>query len=140
MGVFFTQDKVDDKGYPVRDRASSGYIATFEPAAAFQRLVKAEGIRRGADHVRQLTVIGDGAAWIWNSGRLPLVPLTRPVRRLRRRRGRMQVRHRPAPQTGRHALDRQRRRLDHHPPQQRSQQPVGSRLQPGRNRLTFPAS
>jgi hypothetical protein len=27
--------------------------------------VKAEGIRRGADHIRQLTVIGDGAAWIW---------------------------------------------------------------------------
>jgi len=27
--------------------------------------VKAEGIRRGADHVRQFTVIGDGAAWIW---------------------------------------------------------------------------
>ena len=66
MAVFFTQDKVDDEGYPVRDRASSSYIATFEPAAAFQRLVKAEGIRRGADHVRQLTVIGDSAAWIWN--------------------------------------------------------------------------
>ena len=28
--------------------------------------MKAEGIRRGADHVRQVTVIGDGAAWIWN--------------------------------------------------------------------------
>jgi hypothetical protein len=27
--------------------------------------VKAEGIRRGADHVRQLTILGDGAAWIW---------------------------------------------------------------------------
>ena len=66
MAVFFTQDKVNGDGYPVRDRASSSYIATFEPAAAFQRLVKAEGIRRGADHVRQLTVIGDGAAWIWN--------------------------------------------------------------------------
>ena len=66
MAVFFTQDKVNDDGYPVRDRASSSYIATFEPAAAFQRLVKAEGIRRGADQVRQLTVIGDGAAWIWN--------------------------------------------------------------------------
>ena len=66
MAVFFTQDKLDDDGYPVRDRASSSYIATFEPAATFQRLVKAEGIRRGADHVRQLTVIGDGAAWIWN--------------------------------------------------------------------------
>jgi hypothetical protein len=65
MAVFFTQDKVDREGYPVRDRASSSYIATFEPAAAFGDLVKAEGIRRGADHVRQLTVIGDGAAWIW---------------------------------------------------------------------------
>ena len=29
-------------------------------------MVKAEGIRRGADHVRQLTILGDGAAWIWN--------------------------------------------------------------------------
>jgi len=66
MAVFFTQDKPDDNGYPVRDRDSSSYIATFEPAAAFGRLVKAAGIRRGADHVRQLTVIGDGAAWIWN--------------------------------------------------------------------------
>jgi hypothetical protein len=66
MAVFFTQDKLDDEGYPIRDRASSSYIATFEPAAAFQRLVRAEGIRRGADHVRQLTVTGDGAAWIWN--------------------------------------------------------------------------
>jgi hypothetical protein len=28
--------------------------------------VKAEGTRRGADHVRQLTILGDGAAWIWN--------------------------------------------------------------------------
>jgi hypothetical protein len=32
----------------------------------FGDLVKAEGIRRGADHVRQLTILGDGAAWIWN--------------------------------------------------------------------------
>jgi len=66
LAVFFAQDEVDDDGYPVRDRASSSYIATFEPAAEFQKLVKAEGIRRGAGHVRQLTIIGDGAAWIWN--------------------------------------------------------------------------
>lgn len=65
MAVFFTQDKLDARGYPVRDRASSSYIATFEPAATFGGLVKAEGIRRGAGHVRQMTVIGDGAAWIW---------------------------------------------------------------------------
>jgi len=33
----------------------------------FADLVQAEGIARGADHVRQLTILGDGAAWIWNT-------------------------------------------------------------------------
>jgi len=65
LAVFFTQDKLDRDGYPVRDRDSASVIATFEPASVFAGLVRAEGIRRGADHVRQLTVIGDGAAWIW---------------------------------------------------------------------------
>jgi hypothetical protein len=66
LAVFFTQHDVDEKGYPVRDRDSASYIATFEPASVFGDMVKAEGIRRGADHVRQLTILGDGAAWIWN--------------------------------------------------------------------------
>ena len=65
LAVFFTQDELDDDGYPVRDRDSCSYIAAFEPAGVFGDLVKAEGIRRGADHVRQLTILGDGAAWIW---------------------------------------------------------------------------
>ena len=66
LAVFFTQDKLDSGGYPVRDRKSASVIAAFEPAATFAGLVKAEGIRRGAGHVRQLTILGDGAAWIWN--------------------------------------------------------------------------
>jgi hypothetical protein len=66
LAVFFTQHTLDTDGYPVRDRASSSYIASFQTAGIFADLVKAEGIRRGADHVRQLTFIGDGAAWIWN--------------------------------------------------------------------------
>jgi len=65
LAVFFTQDTLDGKGYPVRDPGSSSYIATFEPAHAFAGLVEAEGIRRGARHVRQMTILGDGAAWIW---------------------------------------------------------------------------
>jgi hypothetical protein len=65
LAVFFTQDTLDAGGYPVRDRKSTSVIATFEPAATFAGLVKAEGIRRGADHIRQFTIIGDGAAWIW---------------------------------------------------------------------------
>ena len=54
LAVFFTQDKLDKDGYPVRDRDSSSIIATFESAAVFGALVKAGGIRRGADHVRQM--------------------------------------------------------------------------------------
>jgi hypothetical protein len=66
LAVFFTQGKVNDEGYPVRDRDSTSVIATFDPASVFAGLVKAEGIRRGADHVRQFTILGDGAPWIWN--------------------------------------------------------------------------
>jgi hypothetical protein len=66
LAVFFTQDKVDEDGYPVRDPGSSSYLATFEPAHVFADLVEAEGIRRGAHHIRQFTILGDGAAWIWN--------------------------------------------------------------------------
>jgi hypothetical protein len=66
LAVFFTQDQLNEDGYPVRDSGSSGYIASFEPAAVFADLVQAEGTRRGADHVRQFTITGDGAAWIWN--------------------------------------------------------------------------
>ena len=66
LAVFFTQDKLDARGCPVRDRDSSSYIATFEPAHLFADLVEAEGIRRGAHHIRQMTILGDGAAWIWN--------------------------------------------------------------------------
>jgi hypothetical protein len=64
--VFFTQNGVDEDGYLVRDRDSSSYVATFEPAHAFAGLVEVEEIRRGAGHVRQFTVLGDGAARIWN--------------------------------------------------------------------------
>jgi len=66
LGVFFTQNQAGQDGYPVRDPDSSSYVATFEPAHVFAGLVEAEGIRRGAHHVRQLTILGDGAAWIWN--------------------------------------------------------------------------
>ena len=186
--VAFTQTTVDENGRPVRDPHSSSYLATFAPAAEFGMLMAAEARRRGAGHVRQLTILGDGAAWIWNLatrhfpeatqivdlfharehlhdlGRLlafmlgdrkhagsphgtpssttatsrrcwpppapsrspaqsrraghrpgllrdqrppdalPALPLPRPVHRLRRRGGRVQGGHRPAPQTLRHAL------------------------------------
>jgi hypothetical protein len=66
LACLFTQTAVDDDGYPVRDPGSSSYLATFDPAARFGQLVAAEARRRGAEHIRQLVVLGDGAVWIWN--------------------------------------------------------------------------
>jgi len=66
MAAVFTQTRVDDDGYPVRDPGSSSYLATFAPAAEFGMLMAAEARRRGAGRIRQLTVLGDGAVWIWN--------------------------------------------------------------------------
>jgi len=66
MAVAFTQTRLDQDGRPVRDPRSSSYLATFSPAAAFGVLMAAEARRRGAGHIRQLTVLGDGAPWIWN--------------------------------------------------------------------------
>ena len=40
------RNRVDNDGYPVRDRDSTSVIATFEPASVFAGLVRAEGIRR----------------------------------------------------------------------------------------------
>jgi hypothetical protein len=62
----FTQTSVDEDGRPVRDPCSSSYLATFAPAARFGILMAGEARRRGAAHIRQLVVLGDGAAWIWN--------------------------------------------------------------------------
>ena len=66
MACAFTQTTTGDDGYPVRDPASSSYLATFAAAADFGVLMAAETRRRGAAQIRQLTILGDGAAWIWN--------------------------------------------------------------------------
>jgi hypothetical protein len=66
LACCFTQTSPDEEGHPLRDAGSSSYLATFEPAGRFARLVDAEARRRGSEHIRQLVVLGDGAAWIWN--------------------------------------------------------------------------
>ena len=71
---------VDEDGSPVRDPGSSTYLATFEPAARFGQLVDAEARRRGAEHIRQLVVLGDGAA-LDLEPRRPALPRRHPDRR-----------------------------------------------------------
>ena len=83
LAVFFTQDKLDDDGYPVRDRDSSSYIATFEPAPCSPAWWRQKASAAARDHVRQLTILGDGAAWICypDVGIADLIPVTRLSRR-----------------------------------------------------------
>jgi hypothetical protein len=66
LACLFTQTTVDIDGRPVRDPDSTSYLGSFAPAAEFATQVHAEARRRGADHIRQLVVLGDGAPWIWN--------------------------------------------------------------------------
>lgn len=66
LGVVFTQTSVDAKGFPIRDRDSSSYVATLEPVEHFGNLVYAEARRRGAHKAKHVVVLGDGAVWIWN--------------------------------------------------------------------------
>ncbi len=83
MAVAFTQTCVDENGRPVRDPRSSSYLATFAPAAGFGTLMAAEARRRGAGHIRQLIILGDGAAWICypDIGIADLIPVPRLSRR-----------------------------------------------------------
>ena len=40
-------------------------MATFDGKDALAKLVRAEYLRRGGEHHRQVVALGDGAAWIW---------------------------------------------------------------------------
>jgi hypothetical protein len=65
LARLFTVSRLDQDGRPVMDPGSSTYTFTFDGKDALAGLVKAEYLRRGGSHFRQVVAIGDGAAWIW---------------------------------------------------------------------------
>jgi hypothetical protein len=65
LARLFTVSRLDADGRPVMDPGSSSYAFTFDGKDTLARLVKAEYLRRGGEHFRQVVAIGDGAAWIW---------------------------------------------------------------------------
>ena len=65
LARLFTVSALDDDGRPVMDPGSSTYVATFDGKDALAGLVRAEYLRRGGEHFRQVVALGDGAAWIW---------------------------------------------------------------------------
>jgi hypothetical protein len=66
LGCVFTQTTVDEKGYPKRDENSTSYVGAIETTEAFGSRIYAEGLRRGLERAQKVSVIGDGAPWIWN--------------------------------------------------------------------------
>jgi hypothetical protein len=66
LARLFTVSRLDQDGRPVMDPGSSTYAFTFDGKDALAGLVKAEYLRRGGNHFRQVVAIGDGAAWIWS--------------------------------------------------------------------------
>ena len=70
LGCVFTQTRVDQQGYPVRDEESTTYVGAIETAEGFGRRIYAEAVRRGpadAGWAQRLIVLGDGAKWIWGT-------------------------------------------------------------------------
>ena len=65
LGCVFTQTKVDEEGYPLRDPESTTYVGAIETAEEFGRRIYAEAVRRGQARAVKVIVLGDGARWIW---------------------------------------------------------------------------
>lgn len=66
LGCVFTQTATDQDGRPVRDEASTSYVAAIESSERFGLRLYTEAWRRGWTRAARKVVIGDGAVWIWN--------------------------------------------------------------------------
>ena len=70
LGCLFTQTTWDEAGQPLRDYQTTSYVASFAPADEFMVLFRQEAIRRRIAAALVLVLLGDGAAWIWEQGKL----------------------------------------------------------------------
>ena len=79
LGCVFTQTKVDEEGYPIRDEDSTTYVGAIESAEEFGRRLYAEAWRRGWGRAQKKVVLGDGAEWVWNQADLHFSDTTQIV-------------------------------------------------------------
>ena len=70
LGCVFTQHRVDEKGRPVRDWASTTYLASFKPIDEFGPLLRQEALRRGMGSAQQVVLLVDGARGLERMGQL----------------------------------------------------------------------
>jgi hypothetical protein len=69
LGCVFTSHPKEGAD-PWRDRDSTSYLASFEPAADFGPALRKEALRRGLGRAREVVFLGDGAAWVWELARV----------------------------------------------------------------------
>lgn len=70
LGCVFTQHGTDAEGQAVRDAASTTYLCGLETAADFGTRLRREARRRGLGQSERVVLLGDGAAWVWELGRV----------------------------------------------------------------------
>jgi hypothetical protein len=66
LGCIFTQTSVSKEDWPIRDERSTSYTGAIEGADTFGWRIYKEAKRRGIDRAKEVSVLGDGAPWIWN--------------------------------------------------------------------------
>lgn len=70
LGCVFTQHVTDPAGCPLRDHASTTYVATLAASDDFGLLLRKEAFQRGLGRAAQVVFLGDGAAWVWELARV----------------------------------------------------------------------
>lgn len=70
LGCVFTQHTIDAQGRPLRDPDSTTYLCGLEVAEDFGGRLRREAFRRGMGQSQQTVFLGDGAAWVWEIGRI----------------------------------------------------------------------
>lgn len=66
LGCVFTQTKLDEEGFPVRDPDTTSFVGAIETAERFGWRIYGEARRRGVAGARRVVVLGDGAEWVKN--------------------------------------------------------------------------
>lgn len=66
IGCVFSQTGFNEKGRPIRDRASTSFVGAIETAEQFQWRIYAEAVRRGLFRANRVVCVTDGAEWIRN--------------------------------------------------------------------------
>lgn len=68
LAALFTQTTRDAEGQPIRDPQSTTYLVRFVSADPFGGLVRRVALARGLAQAQRVIFLGDGAAWVWESG------------------------------------------------------------------------